>query len=272
MELQDAQHGYVESRREQVRLQEELSMKAKLLRDTQIRSMHEMGEMKRTQELRVDEMSIQKLRENHETNQQLTSQLQQLQEQMNSMNSPGEFQDMESNYSGRLSHVSSQPEMIPSSRALLSRDKRLPLDTWNQSGVQENVCLIHPEDHPQRIQPDDVQRNREAVPEAGRTKTVHTRDDICTKAVDNEFHNTVESPKISMVGQAKTASVGIAIRQKFPNTQSFLVWKIRFNTQVTDCADFPSEAMLWIKEVEMVDSLDELKSSRSVSEKNFPQF
>ena len=40
----------------------------KVLRDTQIRSMHEMGEMKRAQELRVDEISDQKLRENHETN------------------------------------------------------------------------------------------------------------------------------------------------------------------------------------------------------------
>ena len=50
---------------------------------------------------------------------------------MNSMNSSGEFQDIESNCSGRLSHVSSQREMIPSSRALLSCDKRLPLDTWN---------------------------------------------------------------------------------------------------------------------------------------------
>ena len=29
--------------------------------------MHEMGEMKRAQELRVDEVSVQKLRENHET-------------------------------------------------------------------------------------------------------------------------------------------------------------------------------------------------------------
>ena len=53
LELQDAQHGYVESRREQVRLQEELTMKEKGLRDTQIRSMHDMGEMKRAQELRV---------------------------------------------------------------------------------------------------------------------------------------------------------------------------------------------------------------------------
>ena len=54
LKLQDAQHGYIESRRKHVRLQEELSMKEKVLRDTQIRSMHEMGEMKRAQELRVD--------------------------------------------------------------------------------------------------------------------------------------------------------------------------------------------------------------------------
>ena len=33
---------------------------------------------------------------------------------------------------------------------------------------------------------------------------------------------------------------------------------------MTTCSDFPSDAMLWIKEVVMVDSLDELKSSRSV--------
>ena len=56
LELEGAHHGYVESRREQVRLQEELVMKEKALRDTQIRSMHEMGEMKRAQESRVTQV------------------------------------------------------------------------------------------------------------------------------------------------------------------------------------------------------------------------
>ena len=37
---------FFESRREQVHVQEELSMKGKVLRDTKIRSMHELGEMK----------------------------------------------------------------------------------------------------------------------------------------------------------------------------------------------------------------------------------
>ena len=100
-------------------------MKDKVLRDTQNRNMHEMDEMKRAKELRVDEFSVQKLRENHETLQQLTSQMQDMQEQMNSMNDSGEFHEVESNYRGRLSHVSSQPEMIPSSRSLPSRDKNV---------------------------------------------------------------------------------------------------------------------------------------------------
>ena len=57
--------------------------------------MHEMGQTKRAQEQRTDEVSVQKSRENHETIQQLTSQLQQMQEQMNDS---GDFQDVESNF------------------------------------------------------------------------------------------------------------------------------------------------------------------------------
>ena len=73
----------IESRREQLRLQEELSMKEKVLGDTQIRNIHELGEMKKAQSLRVDDFSVQKWRESHETVQRLTSQLQEMQEQMN---------------------------------------------------------------------------------------------------------------------------------------------------------------------------------------------
>ena len=48
----------------------------KVLRNIQIRSMHEMGEIKRAQEPRIDGVSVHKLRENHDTIQQFTSQLQ----------------------------------------------------------------------------------------------------------------------------------------------------------------------------------------------------
>ena len=105
----------------------------KVLRTTQIPSIHEMGEMKRAQELRVDEVSVLKWGENHETVQQLTSQLQQMQEQMNFMNDSGEFHEVEWDYSGRLSYVSSQPVMIPSSRSLLSRDTRFA--AWHMESI-----------------------------------------------------------------------------------------------------------------------------------------
>ena len=64
-------------------------MKENALRETEIRNVHEMGEMKRAQELRVDEFSVQKMRERHETVQKLTSQMQEMQEQMNAMNDSG---------------------------------------------------------------------------------------------------------------------------------------------------------------------------------------
>ena len=81
----------------------------------------------------------------------------------------------------------------------------------------------------------------------------------------------VEFPQNSMVGLQRQQ---ISEQQfvKSPTPQSFLVWKIRFKNQVTTCSDFSSDAMLWIKEVEMVDSLEELKSSRSVYGKYFPNF
>ena len=50
LELQDVQHAYIESGREQVRLQEELIIfEGKGSPKYSIRSMHEMGEMKRAQ-------------------------------------------------------------------------------------------------------------------------------------------------------------------------------------------------------------------------------
>ena len=62
---------------------------------------------------------------------------------------------------------------------------------------------------------------------------------------------------------------------KFPTLASFLVWKTRFKTQVSNGSDFPSEAMLcmlWIKEVEMYHSLDELKILMISIWKRFSKF
>ena len=59
---------------------------------------------------------------------------------------------------------------------------------------------------------------------------------------------------------------------KFPTPVTFARWKIRFKTEVCTSSQFPTEAMTWIKEVEMVDSVDDLKSSSSTRGISMPNF
>ena len=59
---------------------------------------------------------------------------------------------------------------------------------------------------------------------------------------------------------------------KFPTPATFACWKIRFKTEVCTCSQFHTEAMQCIKEVEMVDSLDELRSSSSIRGISMPNF
>ena len=54
--------------------------------------------------------------------------------------------------------------------------------------------------------------------------------------------------------------------------QTFACWKMRFKTEVCTCWQFPTEALLWIKEVEIVDAVDDLRSSLSVRGIRMPDF
>ena len=121
LEIFCTNRGYDESRNEQARLHEESAQRERVLRETQIRSIHEVGELKRTQEMRMDEFSRNELRESHATIQELTSQVQELQETMNYFGDSRECQDIES-----------------ICRSLLSRDQSLRSETWNVSGTQGN--------------------------------------------------------------------------------------------------------------------------------------
>ena len=140
------------------------------------------------------------------------------------------YQEVESNYSWRLSYVSSQPARIPCSLSTLSRDKRFPLDTWNTSGLQENVfgdqfsTFDSPRDHHQGIHPCAPQRERGPVPQATGTgipfprddkqKSRHNSDaDICRKAVNKRFNDAGGISAEFYGWTAKTADFGAAIRQ-----------------------------------------------------------
>ena len=57
-----------------------------------------------------------------------------------------------------------------------------------------------------------------------------------------------------------------------PHQRRLLAGRLRFKTEVCTCSQFPSEAMHWIKEVEMVDSVDDFKSSSSIRGISMPNF
>ena len=77
----------------------------------------------------------------------------------------------------------------------------------------------------------------------------------------------------SSVGDQQRLQISELHVDKFRHTFNVFMLEIRFRTQVSACSGFHSEAMLWNKEVEMVDLVDDLKSSRSIQGyTNFPNF
>ena len=79
LEIKSTNQGHEESRKEQARLHQKLAQRQK---STQIRSVHEVGELKRAQEWRIDDFS----------KNELTESLEELQERTNDMNDSVEFQ------------------------------------------------------------------------------------------------------------------------------------------------------------------------------------
>ena len=59
---------------------------------------------------------------------------------------------------------------------------------------------------------------------------------------------------------------------KFPAPATFACRKIRFKTEMCTWSQFLTEAMQWIKEVEMVGSVDDVKSSSSIRGVQMPNF
>ena len=59
---------------------------------------------------------------------------------------------------------------------------------------------------------------------------------------------------------------------KFLTQETFACWMTKFITEVSTCSQFPTEAMQWIKKVELVDSVDELRSSSSTRGISMPNF
>ena len=141
--------GDEQLRRDQLLLQEQLSEQNRDLPEAHIKSLHEIEELKRVQELRVDESSRRRLIENQDTINELTARIQELQNDVNCISDSRDFKDAESVRSG-LSHVPSQPALLPPYRdpggmlsrpgGMLSCNDKSP-DIWGTHGISGNVLL-----------------------------------------------------------------------------------------------------------------------------------
>ena len=115
-------------RRDQSLLQKQQSERNRDLREAHTKSLHEMEELKRVQDLRVDESSRRRLIENQDIINEFKAKIQELQNEVNCMNDSRDVKDAESVRSGLL-HVPSQPALLPPYRDLggmLSRKHKPP--------------------------------------------------------------------------------------------------------------------------------------------------
>ena len=240
--------------------------------------------------MRIDELSVQKKKGQSAEN-QLTVQIQELQDKANSLNDLREFNDPEMASSSGLFHVPSQPMSTPSAPGMLSRDSCQQLDTRNSFGTSGNVF----EDPPALTGPPaaffgnsrshasarcelvslntgrladrakEMERNTQnfAIPAPRFARKFSTRNPPSHAEGAYPQNCTVQQPR-NQVSEMHF--------DKFPNPRTLQRWKTSFKTEVCSCSNFLTGAMLWFKEVEMVDSVDDLETSRSIGGRRFPKF
>ena len=111
-----------------------------------------MEELKKVQELRVDEFSRRRMIEDQDTINELTGRIQELQNEVNCMNDSRDVKDAEPVRSGQ-SHVASQPVLLPPYRdpggmpsravGMLTRNDKSP-DIWDTRGISGKVFVNPP--------------------------------------------------------------------------------------------------------------------------------
>ena len=202
------------------------------------------------------------------------------------MNDSRDFQDAESVRSGQ-SHVTSQPAFFPPSQGpggMQSRSLRMPSrndrppsvwDTHGKSGnVFANPTASSSAPYPQESNPWVCSVSEHTSPHVMSESQSPALDPGCQSgpSARNSF-DPKEGRFLKDYGpDQQRLQISELHFDKFPTSTTFACWKIRFETEVCTCSQFRTEAMLWIKEVEMVESVDDLKSSRSIKGTPGPDF
>ena len=270
-------------------LQGELLRQQQNFHEVHQQDLMEMKDLQKFQNSTFDEFTKQKFIEDQKIVMELSGRLQELQNEVNCMNDSKDFQDAESIRSG-ISHVTSQPGVFPKhppfegmlrpsfiSQRLIEE----PPNIWDTSGISGNV-FAHPQTSSSAPYPQGLDSTWKKTIE----EPIHmsTAEKSGRPERDQDLRcQSGPSAKDSVIFSGGDYSKNYGADQqrlqisdlhfdKFPTPATFACWKIRFKTEVCTCSQFPTEAMQWIKEVVMVDSVDEVRSSSSTRGISMPNF
>ena len=272
-------------------LQEELLRQQQDFREVHQQDLIKMKELQKFQNSTFDEFAQKKFKfiEDQKIIMELSGRLQELQNEVNCMNDSKDFQDAESVRSGK-SHVTSQPGLFPRhppfegllKPAFISqRQTEEPPNIRDTSGISGNV-FAHPQTSSSAPYPQELNSTwRKTIQEpihmstAVKSRRPERDPDLrCQSgpsAKDSVIFSGGDSSKNYGADQQRLQITDPHFDQ-FTTPATFACWKIRFKTEVCTCSQFPTEAMQWIKEVELVDSVDELRSSSSTRGISMPNF
>ena len=248
-----------------------------------------MEELRKFQNSTLDELTRQKFIEDQKTIMELSGRLQELKNEVNCRNDSKDFMDAESICSGN-SHVTSPPGLFPRHPPfegmlrpsfISQRQTEEPPNIRDTSGISGNV-FAHPQTsssapYPQELNSTWKKTNEEPIHMSIAEKSGRPERDSDLRCQSGP------SAKNSVIFSGGDSSKNYGADQqrlqisdlhfdKFTTPATFACWKIRFKTEVCTCSQFPTEAMQWIKEVELVDSVDDLMYSSSIRGISMPNF
>ena len=211
------------------------------LREAHIKSLHEMEELKRVQELRIDELSRRRLIEKQDTINELTARIQELQNESSCMKDSRDFKDAESVRSG-LTHVPSQRALLPPCRGpggMLSR-KDKPPDIWDTHGIPGNVFVNPPPSssspYPGGFNPWILNVMEHISPHvtSERQNPDTALDPRCQSgpSAGNSFDPNEGRFSKNYGADQQRLQVSDLHFEKFPAPATFACWKISFKTEV----------------------------------------
>ena len=274
------QHEFQAARAEedQQLLQGQLLQQNLELREAHQRSLTEMEEVRKFQSSTFDTIARRKLVEDQNTFLELSGRIQELQNEINCMNDSKEFQDAESIRSGN-SHVTSRPvsfhliQFLKECLAILleCRAAEKGRQAFGTHIVYRETFLSNPDASSSAPYPQELNQWSSSIEEPLHSSTVEKSErqkqdqDLRCQSGPSAKNSVIFSSGDSLknyVADQQRLQISDLHFDKFPTSATFVCWKIRFKTEVCTCSQFPTEAMQWIKEVEMVDSVDDCKNLR----------